>query len=203
MKLQDIQAPPWWCRIGSTSYRLKPLSLATFAEAEVVGLTLGRLSTATSAEPWVQLLALLTDHDPADESYVQEHLLPDVLCDPLGFERFRTQVAGSFDTGDAPHPAKKKGPRKVQRFKKPADPAEDPEPEQDETLDFEFLVDVSRSSGVSMADLMRMTFTGVTAVSKSLERIPPAGALGPAGLLGLLGGAGGPGKGPASGGGRR
>lgn len=182
MRLRDLQAPAWAVTLGVKTFRMRPLSLATFAEAEMYGLDLSRLSNKQDHKAWIELFAFLSGQDPTDEQHLADELLPELLTDPIGFEAFRVRVAESFSGEELPQqqdaPEPKKGPRKVQKYKSPE--PEEAVGEKKETVDYAFLIDVARTSGVPIRDLMLMTFYGVTCVSKSLEKLPP--------MPGLLGG---------------
>lgn len=163
---------------------MRPLSLAVFAEAELIGLDLARLSDPKDTRAWIELFAFLTGIDATDETVLMEQVLPELLTDPVGFEAFRVRVAESFSGEEAPkqQPEEpRKGPRKVQKYKAPE--PEEAVREKKEMVDYGFLLDVARTSSIPVSDLMRMTFYGVTCVSKSLERLPPMPGLG-----GLMGG---------------
>lgn len=173
-------------RLGEQAFRLRPLSLTVFAEAELFNLTLSRLSDAQDTKAWVELFAFLNGHDPTDTDHLSDAVLPLLLTDPIGFETFRVRVAESFSgevtIQEQPEkaPPSKKGPRKVQKYVPPEEAVQ----EKKELVDYGFLLDVARTSGIPVQDLMRMTFYGVTCVSKSLERLPPMPGMG--GLLGGL-----------------
>ena len=182
MKLRDLQAPPWAVTVGERRFTMRPLSLATFAEAELYGLTLARLSDADSSTAWVELFAFLHGIDPTDTIRIEEELLPELLTDPLGYEAFRVRVAESFSGEEStPQPSSPKSsekkPRRVQKYKAPEEQVK-----ESQLVDYGFLIDISRSVGISVHDLMRMTFYGVTSASQSLERLPPVPGLG--GLFG-------------------
>lgn len=184
MRLRDLQAPAWAITVGERKFRMRPLSLATFAEAELYGLDLSRLSDKQDTKAWIELFAFLANTDPTDEQHLRDEILPYLLVDPVGFESFRVRVAQSFSGEELPEQAPerepKKGPRKVQKFKAPQ-PEEVVEAKK-ESVDYAFLIDVARTSGIPIRDLMLMTFYGVTSVSKSLEKLPPV-----PGMAGFLG----------------
>lgn len=137
------------------------------------GVTLDRLSDKEDQQVWIELLALLNDQDPRDPSVLDE-LLPEILTDPLGFEQFRVAVGESFSGPQAPAPAPSgKAPRrKVQKFKPEVEP-EVQVAQGANHMDYAFLLDISRMAGVSVGDVMNMTFYGLTCVSQSLKRAPP------------------------------
>ena len=170
-RLSDLIAPPWEHTFGDVRYRMRPLSLLTFAELEGLGVSLDTL-TAGDLEVWVRMYAYLAGLDPvASETLI----LKNMHTDPLGFKLFqeviRTAFAGS-EEGEGPTVYNR---RRVQ------DPREAEKSEGRGGTDMSFLIAIARQSGIPLSDLLRMTFRGLHAVQASLQDMPmtnPMAALG-------------------------
>lgn len=178
LRLSDLVAPEWTHVQNERTFRMRPLSLKSFAQAESRGVSLSRLSAPNDMQVWVELFAFLADV-PYRTQNEQENLLADILTDPVAFEQFRSRVAQSFadEQDSTPEEAAKKQRRVVQKYKPEKD---DTEPQDD--TDYGFVVDLARTSGLSLSDFFAMSFRGLIGVEKSLERMPPQPGLG--GLLG-------------------
>lgn len=162
VRLSDLRAPEWRHTLSGTERRMKPLSLATFAEAEGQGLTLSLLSKG-SLEPWVQLYCFLA---ALDDSHA-ETVVTDFLTDPLGFQAFKSFVSEAFANEDAAYEGPTTPKPQVLHPKKKDAPEQ--EPERD---DMKFIVTLARMSGIPLSDLFQMTFRGLRAVQKSIEDLP-------------------------------
>lgn len=184
LRLCDVWAQPWGLNFGETRYEFKPLSLNTFAQAELRGLTLTKLAGQGDKvlEAWLLLFMFLAEIENTPANL--EELLAVILTSPNEWEMFQHTVGSTFSDGsDAASPGKQvqTGQRRVKQWKPPKQDSEDEQDEPDQA-DYSFLVLVSRMSGISLADLSRMTFRGLLSVQKSLEEMPPQPAMG--GLLG-------------------
>jgi len=186
LRLSDLWAPAWSVTLGGETFRMRPLSLGTFAELESEGLGLSSLSRLVHYEQWAKLFALLAELDHHDEQVIKR-LVRGILLDPVGFEKFQRTIEESLTyknesrvqinrrTVKNPLEALKKEQRVKQGMRE--DEAET------EPLDATSILLAARLSGLSLADISRMSFRGLLALQDWLKENPPQ----PAGL-GLLAG---------------
>lgn len=170
LRLSDIQAPAWVWNTGvpdEAPIRMKPLSLATFAEAELMGCGLDAL-TSGSTDAWVYFYAFLRgDHPDAVAEEVAVH--------PQAFATFIQHVQTTLPS---PNPDDGGGHVLHRRSKDPrtqtppADSADQP-PSTDYTL----LFDLARYTKLPLGDIYQMTFKGLAALVEHLESNPPAPSL--------------------------
>jgi hypothetical protein len=158
-RLSDLFAPEWTLPVGEEVWRLKPLSLATIAEAEGRGIFLEDLQ-AGDVQAWVSFLEFLSGVEAT-------RLIEALEQYPLVLEAFQRKVLWAFGAED--HPEVKVNRRTVKNPLKDTKKEVKPEP-----TDFGFLVTLSRVTGISLNDLSRMTLRGLMAVQASLKDLPPA-----------------------------
>lgn len=185
LKLSDIRAPNWvWTNGAGKSYKMRPLSLATFAEAELMGCGLDQLlsdNEQQSIAAWILLYAFLADISPEDASV-------ELSTHPKMFEGFAKHVQTTFlpPTEDESNETKKGTHRKSKdprdKIKSMAgDSVSSSKDRKDQPgSDYVLLFDLARYMKISIDDLYKMTFTGLIGLSKHLEDNPPM----PTGLFG-------------------
>ena len=175
LKLSDIQAQPWLWRMGDQALWMKPLSLSTFASAELYGCGLDDLmhpDQAQSLTAWVTLYAFLQGAE------VTQELQARLLVNPSAFKGFVDHVSASFtpDEGEEERPQ----PRRHRRNKDPRTKIGAPGgPTMKETnspggkTDYAALFDLARYARISLGDLYQMTFKGLAALTRHLAAHPP------------------------------
>jgi|SRR5690625_1536549 len=168
--LSDLWAPHWQVTLNDRTFRMRPLSLRTFAEMEGVGLSLNMLAKG-AADKQLQtklsvdlfkFLAQVEDEDP-------EVIIGLIAQDPRGFKEYTEVLTNSLKIPDDEQP------RQVNRRQVKTDrPGDEPE----EVLDMSGLLMFSRLSGISLADLSQMSFAGYLKLTRWLEANPPQPNLG-------------------------
>lgn len=184
LNLSDVQAPYWvWKASAEKRYRMRPLSLATFAEAELMGCGLDHLLSKNeqeSLEAWINLYAFLSETTPEEASL-------EIVSNPKMFEAFAMQVQQTFLPPHDDDPSNKTSHGKSHRKSK--DPREKIKiPDGDSmkpdgspgSTDYTVLFDLARLTKISLTDIYKMTFRGLIGLTKHLEDNPPI----PSGLLG-------------------
>lgn len=175
LRLCDGQAPVWYWNIGGQTHTMLPLSLSTFALAEVNGCGLDQLlggEEAQRIEAWVALYALLSGRRTED-------VVEEALSHPEAFQAFVSHVQDSFTgdkTEDEPEAEythrRAKDPRKKittgdGRTMKPDDSADGT------GTDYRLLFDLSRYARISLGDIYKMTFRGLGELTSYLKDNPP------------------------------
>ncbi|ABU96928.1 hypothetical protein [Thermus phage P23-45] len=158
-RLSDLFAPEWTLQVGEEVWRMRPLSLATLAEAEGQGILLENLQ-AGDLQSWTRFLEFLSGVEAAKLVAALEKY-------PLVLEAFQRKVMWAFGADDASEV--KVNRRRVKNPLKDTKEEVKPEP-----TDFGFLVTLSRVTGIALSDLSRMTLRGLMAVQASLKDLPPA-----------------------------
>lgn len=159
VRLSDLYAPEWTLVVGEETWRLKPLSLKTLAEAEGEFIFLEDLQ-AGQPEAWLRFLAFLSGKSP-------QEVEASISRNPLALEAFQRQVLWSFGGED--------DPRQQVRRRTVKNPLKDKVEKEvkPEPVDFGFLITLSRLSGIQLGDLFRMSLRGLMALQKDLEANPP------------------------------
>ena len=171
LRLSDIWAPAWSVTLKGHRYRMRPLSLGTFADLEGEGITLSSLSGKAPPVIWARLFIQLATLEGEDAN--EEHILASLLQDPVAFKRFQKHLKHALEdrskvkqqqslTRQVKNPLDKK--KKTDKREQEAEPEE---------LDASFLLMVARLSGLSLADLSRMSFSGVLLFQHWLKDNPP------------------------------
>lgn len=170
-RLSDLFAPEWLTTLGGETYRMRPLSLDTFAELEGRGWDLAAMSTG-DFYVWTRVFAYLAGLPSGDDDI--EELAARFMSSPSDLKLFQHRIAESFyfeSDKDALKASTKK--RKV------VNPNEKSEDNPDSNTDVSFILLVARQSGISLADISRMSYRGVRALQQTLEDMPPT----PQGLI--------------------
>lgn len=160
---------------------MRPLSLGTFADLEGEGIRLTSLSGKAAPEVWARLFIFLAglEGDDADEDQV----LALLLQDPIALKQFQTELAHSLESkSTASRTATQRKVKDPRNLKKKETQREEPADEEPEELDASFVLMVARLSGLSLADISRMSFAGVLLLQEWLKENPPQPSLG--GLFG-------------------
>lgn len=158
IRLSDLYAPNWSIPVGDTVWEMRPLSLATLAEAEGRGIFMEQLQSG-KPEPWFRFLEFISGQ-------TSEVIAKTVTEYPLVFEVFQQKVLWAFGSEE---PEVKVNRRQVKN------PLKDKKEEAEvSSIDFGFLITLSRVSGIALSDLFRMTLRGLSAVQDSLKELPPA-----------------------------
>lgn len=175
IRLSDIQAQAWVWRTGvpgKPPVSMKPLSLATFAAAELAGCGLDALlnpDLEAATEAWIVLYAFLRGEDP-------ELVAREVGVNRAAFAAFIEHVKASIES-----PVQEEQVRTShRRSKDPRTHIVSPDGttmEAREGTNYAVLFDLVRYTRVSLDDLYRMTYRGLMALSSHLEDNPPAPSL--------------------------
>lgn len=177
LKLSDIQAPVWvWKPNAEKTHRMRPLSLATFAEAELMGCGLDNLlsrNEQVALEAWINLYAFLGD-------IPQEEAALEIMTNPKMFEAFSQQVQLTFLPPDDDEESsrgkshrKSKDPRNKIKIPDGASMRSEDSDSPSTQTDYSIFFDLARLAKISISDLYKMTFKGLIALTKHLERNPP------------------------------
>lgn len=180
LRLSDLWAPAWSITLRGQRYRMRPLSLGTFADLEGEGITLSSLSRKARPGTWARLFIFLADLEGEDAD--EERILAELLQDPIAFKRFQENLANALQdrTKAKQQQSTKRQVKNPLEGKKKTDMRE--EESETEELDASFLLMVARLSGLSLNDLSRMSFAGVLLVQHWLKDNPPQPSMG--GLFG-------------------
>lgn len=146
---------------------MQPLSLSTFAHAELYGVGLDRLVSPNvdeQLEAWIGLYALLSRITP-------EEAADELGRSPESLVAFTEVVQRSLEpqeTPDAkPNHRRTKDPREVIASLSGATM------KSSQGTDYSMLIELSRFAGVPLSDIYQMTFRGLSALSESIKANPP------------------------------
>ena len=173
LKLSDLQAPPWLWRMGDQQLWMKPLSLSTFAAAELYGCGLDDLIAQDQTEAlsaWVMLFAFLSDQEPGEELQAM------LLSNKDAFAAFVQHVQESFTFDNESESSKPKTTHR--RNKDPREKIGTPggptmKTEKKRGTDYAVLFDLARYARISLGDLYQMTFRGLAGLTAHLAANPP------------------------------
>ncbi|WP_353540443.1 hypothetical protein [Deinococcus xinjiangensis] len=149
--------------------------MATFAEAELMGCGLDELlddrDQTKNFATWIELYAFLRS-EPIDL------VIEEVTQRPEIFTAFVKHVQKSFDAPEGEETEKynhrkAKDPR--ERVRSPDDGRA--MKEKREATDYSVLFDFVRYTRMSLEDIYRMSFRGLTALAQSLQKSPPQPSL--------------------------
>jgi hypothetical protein len=166
LRLRDLWAPAWSLTLTGRRYRMRPLSLGTFAALEGEGITLPSLSSKAPPLLWARLFILLAELEGEEAN--EERILTALMQDPIALRRFQHALTEALSDRQAT--ARQATKRQV---KNPLHDKREEEADSDEEFDATFLLMVARLSKLSLEDLSRMTFSGIMALNKWLEENPP------------------------------
>lgn len=149
---------------------MRPLSLATFAAAELNGCGLDSLLNSEdeeqALEAWILLYAFLRGDEP-------EKVALEVHSDQRAFTAFVEIVQASFQGEDSEEAAPTNHRRsKDPRGKIKAQDGRSMKEEAEET-DYSVLFDLARYSKIPLSDIYGMTFRGLVGLTQNLSENPP------------------------------
>lgn len=148
---------------------MRPLSLETFAAAEVYGCGLDLLvnpDPQVHVAAWAGLYALLSGISPEEAA--------EELVQPGALEAFTGVVQQALDTGpgeERPNHRRTKDPR--EKIGVPGGSTM----KSTEGTDYAVLLDLSRFTHIPLGDIYQMTFRGLSALSENLRANPPKPSL--------------------------
>lgn len=186
LRFRDLWAPAWWLTLTGQRLAMRPLSLGTFAYLEGEGITLPSLSGKASPQIWARLLILLADLEGEDAD--EERVFARLLKDPIALQKLQHEMVSSLKQRDKTLERQKvnrrqvKNPLEHKKTDKKADNRDEAEDEPEE-LDAAFVLMVARLSGLSLADISKMSFRGLLGLQEWLKENPPQ----PSGMGGIFG----------------